>query len=389
MEIVDLRNTVACCNDELIEIGDALIYYAEEKMEEGHPSLFLLGYNRVTNRERILANWMLPGPAYVQHCFSFPEDIVVAMESGESRARVLRLDKRTGAQRSLASLSFIGDFQSCVALDEEHLLFFAGPNGRQAALFQKYKKLTGFSRVAYLYDLEEGRYYYVRDPRVCRADASRFVPYRRGGTAQLLVLEPRGSVRDKWDCYRNRRWLGDHVDDNVWDCPLHDFIVSVKNGEARAPLELVFSAGTDGMVRYAGQDAENLYFRAQYFPTGDQRVCAYGKEGGRHFVAAKLTSGRGGGRFVIDREGGRAYRVCETADEYEVEGVMNSAVRAGYPKELGKFVTCVEDRFFVAQYILADEHDSFEFNSVYDVETGTQKSYEGRCAVSGGTVVLY
>ncbi len=62
VKVVDLRNIFTSCNDELIEITDTLIYYAEEKMEEGHPSLFLLEYNRVTKRERVIANYLLPRP---------------------------------------------------------------------------------------------------------------------------------------------------------------------------------------------------------------------------------------------------------------------------------------------------------------------------------------
>jgi hypothetical protein len=391
MKVVDLRNIFTNCNDELIEISDSLIYYAEEKMEEGHPSLFLLEYNRVTKRERILMNCLLPGPACVQHYFSFPEDIVVVMESGGSEAWVLRVEKRTGAEKDMAKLSFIGDFQDCRALDESHVLFYAGPNERHRPLFREYKKLTGFGRVAYLYDLEEGKYYYARDPRVCGADSSKFVPYFRGGEKQILVLEPRGSEEDKRKCFHNMRWLGDNICDNIWACPMIDFFASLKAGEERAPLELILSAGTAGLVRFAGIDRENIYFRAKYFPTGDQRLCAYHMETGKKSVAARLTLDENDrpAWFSIDPEGGRAYRIAECGDDYEVTGVLNSAIRAKYPKELGKFVTCVDDRFLIAKYILADENDSFEFNSVYDTETGSQKSYECRCAVRGGTVVLY
>ena len=98
MKVVDLRNIFTSCNDELIEITDTLIYYAEEKTEEGHPSLFLLEYNRVSKRERVVANYLLPGPACVQHFFNFPDEIVVVMESGESEAWVMRVEKACGAE---------------------------------------------------------------------------------------------------------------------------------------------------------------------------------------------------------------------------------------------------------------------------------------------------
>ena len=391
MKVVDLRNTYITCSDELIEIGSTYIYYAEEKIEEGHPSLFLLEYDRVTKRERVLANYLLPGPACVQHFFSFPDDIVMVSESGGSEAWILRVDKHTGEERCMASLNFIGDFLDCNATDESHILFFTGPNEKHAHLFREYEKLTGFRHIGYLYDLEEGHYYYARDPRVCCAAASEFIPYRRGGEAHLLLLQPHGSEKDKAACYRNMRWLGDNVDDMIWDCPLHDLIVSVKNGEERAPLELMLCAGTAGMVRFAGEDRSNLYFRALHFPSGDERICAFSKKTGHKFIAARLTHGPTASpeRFAVDRCGGRAYRVTERKDEYEVRGVMHSSLDTAYPKELGTFVSCVDDRFVVAQYILADEKDSFEFNSIYDAETGSQKSYEGRAAVLGDTVVLY
>ena len=49
MVIEDLRNVFTSCRDELIEVSGDYIYYAEEKVEEGHNILFLLEYNRKPN----------------------------------------------------------------------------------------------------------------------------------------------------------------------------------------------------------------------------------------------------------------------------------------------------------------------------------------------------
>ena len=391
MKVVDLRNLFGNCNDALIEISDSRIYYAEEKTEEGHHSLFLLEYNRATHRERIIANYFLTDPAFVQHFFSFPEEIVVVMESGGSEAWILRIDKQSGKEKNFDRMSFIGSFADCRALDETHMVFFTEENERDRHLFREYKKLTGFCRIAYLYDLEDRRYYYIKDPRICNADSAKLIPYDYGGECRLLVLQPHGSEEDKQSCYREMRWLGDNVNDNVWLCSLFDLIVSVKSGEERVPLELILSAGTSGLVRYAGMDDENVYFRAKYYPTGDLRLCSYSKANGKKTVAARLNLGEDepDAFYSIDPQGCRAYRIREEEDDYEVTGVLNSSVRARYAKDLGKFVTCVDDRFLIARYILADEKDSFEFNSIVDTRTGLQKSYECSCIVSGGTVVLY
>lgn len=391
MKVVDLRNVFTSCNDALIEIGDNLIYYAEEKKEEGHNNLFILEYNRITRRERIITSYYLCNPTFVQHYFSFPEDIIIVMESGESEAWILRIDKRTGEEKNLAKLSFVGSFADCMALDESHVMIYTAENEKDKSLFKEYKKLTGFIRVAYLYDLEEEKYFYVRDRRICSAVSTGFITYDQSGQKQLLVLQPQGNEEQKEHSFQNRRWLGDNINDNVWLCPLFDFIVSVKDGEENVPLELILSAGTTGLVRFAGMDDENLYFRAKYFPTDDQRLCAYNKATGKKTVRAEFNL-RGDERpasFFIDVSGARVYRIIAGDDDYEVDGVLNSTVHAKYSKELGDFTACVEDRFILARYVLADEKDSFEFNSIYDVKTGEQKSYECRCAVQGGTVVLY
>ncbi len=391
MKVVDLRNIFASCNDVLIEINDHFIYYAEEKREEGHNNLFLLEYNRDTRRERIISNYFLSNPTFVQHFFSFPEDIVIVMESGESEAWILRIDKNTGAEKSLAKLNFIGTFADCKALDESHVMLFTTENDRHKRLFREYKKLTGFARVAYLYDLNDEAYFYVRDPRICGAGGDELITYDLDGEKQLLVLQPHGTESEKEKCYHDLRWVGDNIDDNVWLCPLFDFIVSVKSGEERVPLDLILNAGTCGLVRYAGMDEENLYFRAKYYPVGDQRLVAYHKATGRKSVVAELNLGQNEkeAAFNIDMECGRAYRIHEAEDTFEVDGVLNSSVHAEYSRELGEFSACVDDRFIIARYILSDGRDSFEFNSIYDVKTGEQKSYECSCAVKGSTVVLY
>ncbi|NLJ31534.1 MAG: hypothetical protein GX424_08045 [Clostridiales bacterium] len=391
MKVVDLRNIFASCNDALIEVSDHFIYYAEEKTEEGHRSLFLLEYNRDTRRERIITSYFLNDPAYVQHFFSFPQYIVIVMESGESEAWILRVDKQTGREINMEKLNFIGVFSDCKALDESRLMIYTAESERHRRMFREYTKLTGFSRVAYLYDLNEEAYYYVRDPRVLNAECAGLIPYDLDGQVQLLVLQPYGDEAEKEKCYRDLRWVGDNINDNVWLCPLLDFIVSVKAGEERVPLELILSAGTSGLVRYAGMDAESLYFRAKYYPTDDQRIVAFRKATGRKTVAAELNlaPGEKEASFFIDPEGARIYRIVQDDETCEVDGVLNSSLHARFSRELGAFTDCVDDRFVIARYVLADAKDSFEFHTIYDVQTGEQKSYECSCFVSGGTVVLY
>lgn len=391
MKVVDLRNIFANCNDVLIEVDDHCIYYAEEKQEEGHNNLFLLEYNRDTRRERIVSNYFLNNPTFVQHFFSFPDDIVIVLEAGGSEAWILRVDKHTGEEKNLVRLGLIGDYSDCAALDESHFIIYTSENTKHKRLFQEYQKKSGCSKMAYLYDLNDESYFFVRDPRICSADSSGLITYLSDGDLQLLILQPNGTEAEKEKAYHDRRWVGDNIYDQVWLCPLFDFIVSVKSGEEYTPLGLILSADTCGLVRYAGMDEENLYFRARYFPANDQRLVAVHRQTGKKSIVTELNLGEGEqpAAFRIDMAAGRAYRIREKDDTWEVDGVLNSVVHAEYSKELGEFAACVDDRFIIARYVLSDEKDSFEFNSIYDVQTGEQKSFEGRCTVKDGSVVLY
>ena len=394
MIIEDLRNVFTSCRDELIEVSGDFIYYAEEKMEEGHNILFLLEYNRKTKRERIITNYILQNPSFVHHYYGFPNDILIVMENGDSEVWVLRVDKLTRAERNLDKLSLIGAFNGCAALNASHLLFFTVPNQRHKALFRRYTETTGMEKAVCLYDLDEKKPCYVRDPRICAAEASGIIPFDPDGLPRLLILLPHGDEEEKETCYKNRRWLGDSVCDRVWECPLFDLIVSLKAGEEHTPLELLFSAGTSGLVRYAGMDEERLYFRARYFPTNDQRVLSVHKQTGKKEIAAELNLKEGDppAGFLLSLGEGqpfRVYRIVEEENRWRIEGQAHSNMNCSYSRELGEMTACVEDRYLIAQYILSDETVSYEFNSIVDSRTGKQQSYEGRCCVWSDTVVLY
>lgn len=403
MTVVDIRNIVTDSSVELISISPATIYYAEEKNEEGHRSLFILEYNRETQRERIVANYFLTNPAFVQHYFDFPDRILIVMENGGSTVWLLSLDKKTGEETALEEIHFVGGYFGCKALDEEHVIFYTQENQRHQELFREYRRATGFSKVACLYDLNEHHYTYIRDRRICGLTPDDLIPYRSGGQTQLLILQPYGSEEEKEHCYQERRWLGDGIRDSVWLCPLKAFLEGVQSGAGVLPLKQLLSAGTDGLLRFAGMDEYNLYFRAKYFPTNDQRICAVSKGTNRKAVVADLNlrEHEAPASYYIDTQAAQVFRVEELEDGYHITGTLNSAVDAYYSKELGDFVACIQDRFIVARYVMSDQDDNqvneqigdqseaYTFYSVFDSKTGRQQSYECQCQVKGNTVVLY
>ena len=43
-------------------------------------------------------------------------------------------------------------------------------------------------------------------------------------------------------------------------------------------MEVLFTADSNGMIRYIDMDGDNMYFKAKHFPWNDLRLCAVEKE---------------------------------------------------------------------------------------------------------------
>ncbi len=390
MTVIDMRNFFQDCDVELIEINDDVIYYAEEKVEENHNSLFLLEYNRTERQERIVANYILNDEAYHQHYFSFENDIIVLMENGKSLAWILRIDKKTGKEQNFEQINFIGDFVQCKALSRDHILILTQENQEHKKLFGEYRELTGLKTIAYLYDMKEKEYHYIKDERICQADCNWLVPYRVGGETQLLVLQPCGTEEEKEHCYQNKEQFGDEICDKIWTCDLNDLIYAVRC-QKKVEMQLLFSADTDGMIRYVGMDQEHIYLKAKNFPWNDLRLCAMEKRTQKTGVVAPLTlqEGEPDAEFWIDTVNMRGFRVVQQGGDIEIQGFLNCHINAGYPKETGSFITCVDNRFVLEKYEGESDQGAFCFTNIYDTRTGTKQSYESRCKVKGAIVVLY
>ena len=389
MTVIDMRNFFHDCDVELIEINDEVIYYAEEKVEEGHNSLFLLEYNRAEQQERIVANYILNDEAYNQHYFAFENDIIVLMENGKSLAWILRIDKKTGKEKNFEQINFIGNFLQCKALSQDHILVLTEENMEHRKLFTEYRSLTGLKHIAYLYDMEEKEYHYIKDERICESDCNCFIPYKIKGETQLLVLQPYGTEREKEHCFKNKCWLGEDVCDKVWTCDLESLIYAARC-EKEILMEVLFTADSNGMIRYIGMDGDNMYFKAKHFPWNDLRLCAVEKETGKRFVVSPLTlKEEKEAEFWIDTVNMRGFRITKKEDDLEIRGFLNSYLKAVFSKDTGRFITCVDDRFILEKYEAQSDLGEFCFTNIYDTRTNKKQSYESRCKVKGNTVVLY
>lgn len=393
MTVVDIRNFFTVRNVELIEVNPDFIYYSEEKNEEGHNNLFLLEYDRKYRRERIIVNYSLDDPTFRYHVFAFENSLVLILENGGGTVWVIRVDKNTGEETASSQLNCIGKFADCFALNENNVLIYTEETEDFAGLFRQYSEITGCSRIAYLHDIEKERKYFIKDSRLCSFVSSNMKFYTLNKKKYLLFLDPYASEEEKAHCFRNARWLTGEVRDNIWCCELSALLTAVKEGEEDLPLQIMVSAGTDGMARYIGMDEKYVYFRLHHFPSGAEKICCCNKKTYEKTVAAELdlSEQKEGAHYYFDIGGAKVYHIEELEYTYWVEGVLNSRVRTSYAKKLGSFFGCVEERFILATNLLTGEGDQFayDFTSIYDMRTETEESFEGKCHVEGNTLVIY
>lgn len=391
MVVVDIRNVFAVRNVEIIEINDDFIYYAEEKKEEGHNNLFLLEYNRVSKRERVVTHYSLDDPTFVQHLFSFSDSIVLLLENGGDSVWVFRVDKNTGEETARLKIRLIGDFSDCRALDKRHILLWTTANEKYDELFAKYQEKTGNSRIAYLHDLDTAEKYLVKDRILCRLGGEDIVLYSQEGENRALLLNPYGDEAHKEKCYKNARWISQPVCDYIWDGRIAEILEELANGAEALKLKKLVTAGIEGLARYTGMDQKGVYFRARHFSTESECICRCDKATGKVEVLSQLSFDREDCYYHVDVQGCKVYRITEGEETCLVKGIVNSGVQGKYQKQLGEFVSCVEDRFLITRKVMTDSHGNYEFeyHSICDIKKKTEESFECKCVVSKNTLVLY
>ena len=290
-------------------------------------------------------------------------------------------------------LHCIGGFAGSKSLDERHILIYTQSDGECADLFKEYQKVTGCNRVAYLYDIEKEEKFFIKNLRLCRRQEEDFLLFSTQEGGQVLLLEPYGDEELKQRCYRNARWIHADIRDSLWILPVEELIEGIQKGEEDFRRRPIMTADVNGMVRFTGMDSRSIYFKAKHFPTGGERICSYDKEDGTIEVLTDLEQpGEENWRYYFEKNGAKVYRLEEKEDDtVVVTGIVNSNIQTKYEKKLGELVSCVEDRFLITKKTVTDdnEHDDFEYYTIYDTVKNTEDSFECKGSVWGDTLVLY
>lgn len=393
MVVVDIRNFFIVRNVELIEATDDFIYYAEEKNEEGHNNLFLLEYNRKSGVERLITNYSLDDPTFVQHIFSVNEHILIIMENGSNSVWIIAVDKNSGEETSRNQIHCIGRFFDCKVLDQFHVLIYTVETEESVDIFRGYKEITGSTCIVYMYDLENNKKYFVKNNLIGKIMADGLKVFDNHSGRQLILLDQYGDASLKEKCYNESRWISIDIKDNVWTCSLEDFINGVKSQSDKINLKNIFTAGIDGMARFISMDDNYVYFRVHHFPTGSEKICCYDKNSSDISTVCELDKldTNSNEYYHIDSNAAKIYKIKNNGDYTDIVGILNSNINASYESRFGSLLGCVENRFIICKKEMYDSSEGYryEYITIYDSELSTEETFDCKCSIKNNTVILY
>lgn len=393
MVVVDIRNLFAQRNIEIFEINDAFIYYSEEKHnEDGQNSLYLLEYNRSSRRERLISNYTLQDPTFIQHIFALTNSIIIILENGSNSLWLIEVDKQSGMELNRRKIVCTGSFSECKPLDDEHLIIYMEADEQNADVFKKYKQATGCDRLCYTYNLRTNKKYFVKGPMLAKLSCDDIKIIESNGERQLILLDPFSDEEVKEHYYREKRWISADIRDNIWLCTLSTALAEIECGCSEITFKSIASADIKGSVRYCGMSDENVYLKVKQFKTGMERLCAYNKNSGELTPSVSLDPPESSRDFYcIEQETGKIHLICPIGNgKVHVKGILNSDINATYDNALGKFVTCIEDRFIIANKTVQEPNQPPQsIYSIYDTQSDLSESYECNCEIKNQTLVLY
>ncbi len=391
MTVIDIRNVFSDRHIELVDVSPSYIYYYEERNDEGRNDLFLLEYNRKTKKERLVMNYTLDDPTYVEHIYAFDKTIIMVLENGTNSFWLIEIDKKSGGEMNRRKIVCTGAFRECMALDSDHLLVYMGPDEANEEMFQKYKEIKGCDCLCYLYNIRTNRKYLVNAAMITRLGCENIKSITVNGESCLLLLDPFAEESIKEHYYREQRWVSADIRDNIWLSKTADVIRDIEEGKETVARKCLASADIKALVRYMGMDENKVYFRAKEFRSGTEKICSYDLLAGTLSVEAAPNLPKNGTFYMVEEKPFKLFAVTIGKTKTQVQGIINSKASVIFDNSLGSFMTCIENRYCVMKKTIFSEESQQEFTYfyLYDAVLDQYESYECDCRVNGDTLMLY
>lgn len=390
MTVIDIRNIFSDRNIELVDVTSTHIYYIEEKNAESHNDLFLLEYNRTSRRERLVTNYSLEDPTFVSHIFAFEKTILLILENGSNSLWLIEIDKKSGGELNRRKIVCTGAFKECMALDSQHILIYMAPDQANAAVFQKYKEVTGCDCLCYLYNVKTNQKFFVKAPLIAKLGCENIKKMMVHGESYLILLDPFADESIKENYFREQRWINADIRDNIWLCRTEELENDIEAGLDTVTKRCIASADIKALVRYMGMDGDKVYFRAKEFRSGSEKICSYDVFVNALAVEASLEALNANGVYMAEEEPFKIFSVNTGKDKTFVKGIVNSEAELSYSNELGSFLTCCDNRYVVACRSSGAESGEGKTDYViYDAGQDKSETYSCNGFLKGSTLVLY
>ncbi len=391
MTVIDIRNIFTDRNIDLIDVNSSHVYYTEEKNEDGHNDLFILEYNRSTRKERLVTNYSLEDPTFVNHIFAFEKNILLILENGSNSMWLIEIDKKSGGELNRRKIVCTGTFRECMAIDSQHILIYMAPDQANAEVFKKYKEVTGCDCLCYLYNVKTNQKYFVKVPLIARLGCDNIKVMNIKGEKYLILLDPFAEESIKENYYREQRWINADIRDNIWMCRAEEFEAEIESGLESITKKCIASADIKALVRYMGTDGCKVFFRAKEFRSGMEKICCFDISANTLTVEANLEAPGADTIYIVEEKPFKTFIVSSGKERTSVNGAVNSQAELTYSNELGNFITCIESRYVVTNRTVFSEESqkNHTYYYIYDPMMDKYESYECNCHICGNTLVLY
>lgn len=388
MTVIDIRSIFSQRNIELFAVDSSFVYYAEEKNDSGHDELFILEYNRSTRKERLITNYTLEDPTFVEHLFAFETTIVLVLENGTNSMWMIEIDKSSGTELNRRKIVCTGAFRSCSAPDSSHLLICMGPDEANAAMFRQYTEITGCECLCYLYDIKTNKKHFVKNPLVAKLGTQGIRIVSAHGENYAILLDPFADEDIKKGYYDEQRWINADIRDNIWLCALETLEMELTAGVENISKKCIASADIKALVRYMGTDGDKVFFRAKEFRTGIEKICCYDITADSLRVETELNvPDNQSTMFLVQEKPFCLFSVTDDGEKTTVKGIVNSDADLSYDSTLGSFITCMDSRYAVLRK--QSEDASGQICTLYDSKLDKSESYDGSCYINANTLILY
>lgn len=388
MTVIDLREKLFNRRIEIIEITDCCVYYAEELQLNDIDTVYIYCYDFSLRTENIISYFSFEDDTYLQHYYTCKESIIVLFENDGNRVWIVKIDKSANNEVLRKKVPLIGKYFDCVLIDDNNIIIYSKADNEYREIFDRCLEETGADMLANLYDLRMSYRYFIRDFKTAvlvKNNMHKFTDSK--GILRMILCDPYcESEIEKEKLSNTPGGVIEDIRDNISEISVNKFLDEVRSDREKISLKRIASAGAEGFVRYECVCGGSIIFRAKIFTTGREQFLSMSTDSGDVKPICRVKEKNDAARYFTDTDSGKIYYTTRDGENITLSGEINSSAKITYPYTVGRLISCIDDRF-----VIADSSTSYDNpqTSVYDGRLDLTDTYQARAKVKNDILVLY